>query len=97
MVEVFPMHESTDTPFQRMAFLIQKHAPRLMREGAFEVTERRPKRTSFEPHEVRRMLRLSAAGKSTREIAEEMGCACVSVWRQLRKSRKRKASPLISK
>jgi hypothetical protein len=86
------MHTSTDTPYQRMLHLIQKHAPRLMREGGYEVTERRPKRTSFEPHEVRRMVRLSTAGKSTREIADEMGCACVSVWRQLRK-----ASPLIGK
>lgn len=80
------MHTSTDTPYHRMLHLIQKHAPRLMREGAFEVTERRPKRTSFTPQEVRRMVRLSAAGKSTREIAEEMGCAPVSVWRQLRKA-----------
>ena len=92
MVELFPMHTSTDTPYQRMLHLIQKHAPRLMREGAFEVDEHRPKRTSFTPQEVRRMVRLSAAGKSTREIADEMGCARVSVWRQLRK-----ASPLIGK
>jgi DNA-binding CsgD family transcriptional regulator len=79
------MHTSTDTPYQRMLHLIQKHAPRLMREGAFEVDEHRPKRTSFTPQEVRRMVRLSAAGKSTREIADEMGCARVSVWRQLKK------------
>jgi predicted transcriptional regulator len=78
------MHTSTDTPYQRMLHLIQKHAPRLMREGGFEVVEVQPKRTSFEPHEVRRMVRLSAAGKSTREIAAEMGCARVSVWRQLK-------------
>ena len=76
----------SDTPYQRMLHLIQKHAPRLMREGAFEVIERRPKRTSFEPHEVRRMVRLSAAGKSTREIANEIGCSQVSVWRQLKKA-----------
>jgi hypothetical protein len=86
------MHTSTDTPYQRMLHLIQKHAPRLMREGGYEVDERRPKRTSFTPHEVRRMVRLNAAGKSTREIAADMGCAQVSVWRQLRK-----ASPLIGK
>ena len=91
------MHTSTDTPYHRMVHLIQKHAPRLMREGGYEVTERRPKRVTFEPHEVRRMVRLSAAGKSTREIANEIGCSQVSVWRQLRESRKRKASPLISK
>jgi hypothetical protein len=86
MVELFPMHTSTDTPYQRMLHLIQKHAPRLMREGGFEVDERRPKRTSFTPHEVRRMVRLSAAGKSTREIANEIGCSQVSVWRQLKKA-----------
>jgi len=80
-----PMHTSTDTPYHRMLHLIQKHAPRLMREGGYEVKERRPKRTTFEPHEVRRMVRLSAAGKSTREIATEIGCAPVSVWRQLKK------------
>lgn len=80
------MHTSTDTPFHRCMHIIVKHAPRLMREGAFEVTERRPKRTSFEPHEVRRMVRLSAAGKSTREIANEIGCSQVSVWRQLKKA-----------
>jgi hypothetical protein len=81
-----PMHTSTDTPYHRMVHLIQKHAPRLMREGAFEVEERRPKRVTFEPHEVRRMVRLSAAGKSTREIANEIGCSQVSVWRQLKKA-----------
>jgi predicted DNA-binding protein (UPF0251 family) len=86
MVELFPMHTSTDTPYQRMLHLIQKHAPRLMREGGFEVEERRPKRVTFEPHEVRRMVRLSAAGKSTREIANEIGCSQVSVWRQLKKA-----------
>jgi hypothetical protein len=74
-----------DTPYHRMVHLIQKHAPRLMREGGYEVTEHRPKRTAFEPHEVRRMVRLSSAGKSTQEIADEMGCARVSVWRQLKK------------
>ena len=78
------MHTSTDTPYQRMLHLIQKHAPRLMREGAFEVEERRPKRTSFEPHEVRRMVRLNAAGKTNKEIAAVIGCAPLSVWRQLR-------------
>ena len=81
-----PMHESTDTPYHRMVHLIQKHAPRLMREGGYEVTERRPKRVTFESHEVRRMVRLSAAGKSTREIANEIGCSQVSVWRQLKKA-----------
>lgn len=80
------MHESTDTPYHRMLHLIQKHAPRLMREGGYEVTERRPKRVTFEPHEVRRMVSLSAAGKSTRQIAKELGCARASVWRQLRKA-----------
>jgi hypothetical protein len=44
------MHISTDTPYHRMLHLIQKHAPRLMREGGFEVEERRPKRVTFEPH-----------------------------------------------
>jgi predicted DNA-binding protein (UPF0251 family) len=76
----------TDTPYQRMLHLIQKHAPRLMREGCYEVVEVQPKRTSFTPHEVRRMVRLSAAGKSTREIANEIGCSQVSVWRQLKKA-----------
>ena len=80
------MHTSTDTPYHRMVHLIQKHAPRLMREGAYEVTERRPKRVTFTPQEVRRMVRLSAAGKSTREIANEIGCSQVSVWRQLKKA-----------
>jgi predicted DNA-binding protein (UPF0251 family) len=80
------MHISTDTPYHRMLHLIQKHAPRLMREGGFEVEERRPKRVTFEPHEVRRMVRLSVAGKSTREIASEIGCSQVSVWRQLKKA-----------
>ena len=80
------MHTSTDTPYQRMLHLIQKHAPRLMREGGFEVEERRLKRVTFEPHEVHRMVRLSAAGKSTREIANEIGCSQVSVWRQLKKA-----------
>jgi DNA-binding CsgD family transcriptional regulator len=32
------------------------------------------------------MVRLSAAGKSTREIANEIGCSQVSVWRQLKKA-----------
>jgi biotin operon repressor len=76
----------SDTPYHRMVHLIQKHAPRLMREGGFEVEERRPKRVTFEPHEVRRMVRLSVAGKSTREIASEIGCSQVSVWRQLKKA-----------
>jgi predicted DNA-binding protein (UPF0251 family) len=80
------MHISTDTPYHRMLHLIQKHAPRLMREGGFEVEERRPKRVTFEPHEVRRMVRLSVAGKSTREIASKIGCSQVSVWRQLKKA-----------
>ena len=79
------MHTSTDTPFHRCMHIIVKHAPRLMREGCYEVVEVQPQRTSFTSQEVRRMVCLSAAGKSTREIADEMGCARVSVWRQLKK------------
>jgi predicted transcriptional regulator len=70
-----------DTPYQRMAFLIQKHAPRLMREGAFETVEAQPKRIKFYAEEISQMRKLRAAGKTLKEIAETIGCSTLSVRR----------------
>lgn len=72
---------TNDTPYQRMAFLIQKHAPRLMREGNFETEEVQPKRIKFYPEEIAQMRKMRAAGKTTKEIALALKCSKLSVTR----------------
>ena len=76
---------TSDTPYQRMLNLIAKHAPRLMREGAYETEEKKTKRTRFSESEIRSMVVLKNQGKTNKEIAKIIGCRQISVWRNLKK------------